>query len=272
MNQSRKAFTLIELLVVIAIIALLLSILMPALTKVKDQARAVICRSNLKQWGTIYALFGQDNNDKLPQSITGNGVNIRDAYWMGATMQYYEDPKIRFCPASKPDRDNDPTTYDAEDYGATFEDWGHIAASSTQTWWDEYPSGSYGINEWCADPPPGATTYWDQRFLSNNDWRTMTAKGASRVPLFLDCMFVDGFPLDTDRAPTSPDQHNGWSNHAMKQFCIDRHNGTINGVFLDLSADKIGLKQLWKLKWHRVFDTSGYQGGWPEWMQKYKEY
>jgi prepilin-type N-terminal cleavage/methylation domain-containing protein len=50
----RKAFTLIELLVVVAIIALLMAILMPALQRVKSQAKAVACMSYLKQWGYIW--------------------------------------------------------------------------------------------------------------------------------------------------------------------------------------------------------------------------
>ncbi len=58
----------------------------------------------------------------------------------------------------------------------------------------------------------------------------------------------------------------------MRLFCIDRHEGTINGVFLDLSARKIGLKELWTLKWYKEFDTSGYKGVRPQWMRKYKDY
>jgi prepilin-type N-terminal cleavage/methylation domain-containing protein len=65
-----RAFTLIELLVVIAVIALLLSILMPALSKAKRQAKAAVCQSNLHQWGLIYSMYTGDNNG-LFNSRTG---------------------------------------------------------------------------------------------------------------------------------------------------------------------------------------------------------
>ena len=82
MNNARKpAFTLIELLVVIAIIALLLSIIMPALKKVKSQAHAVICRSNLKQWGAIFIMYAQDNDQSFLQNVGGGGLSNNDAYW-----------------------------------------------------------------------------------------------------------------------------------------------------------------------------------------------
>ena len=63
--KKTRAFTLIELLVVIAIIALLLAILMPSLKKARDQARGVVCKSNLSQWGKIFYLYAYDNDSKF---------------------------------------------------------------------------------------------------------------------------------------------------------------------------------------------------------------
>ena len=65
MSKKEKGFTLIELLVVIAIIALLLSVIMPALTKVKDAAKLTVCLSNHKNLATAWKAYAADNNSEL---------------------------------------------------------------------------------------------------------------------------------------------------------------------------------------------------------------
>ncbi len=72
MNRQRRGFTLIELLVVIAIIALLMAILMPALQRVKKQAKATTCLNNLKQIGLAAALYAQDYDYFIPRGSTGS--------------------------------------------------------------------------------------------------------------------------------------------------------------------------------------------------------
>ena len=69
MNR-RGAFTLIELLVVIAIIAILMAILMPALQRVKEQAREITCRGNLRQYGLAQAMYLDDSDDRYPYAWT----------------------------------------------------------------------------------------------------------------------------------------------------------------------------------------------------------
>ena len=65
MNTHKKAFTLIELLVVIAIIALLLSILMPALSRVKGIAKSVVCRAHVRQYVVTNQMYASSNDDEM---------------------------------------------------------------------------------------------------------------------------------------------------------------------------------------------------------------
>ena len=98
--KRKKAFTLIELLVVIAIIALLLSVLLPSLRKAKDAARKISCQSNLKQWGVIYAMYVQNNDEHFYKTWEKNASNGGGHEWVNCVLPYYEDPKIQFCPSA----------------------------------------------------------------------------------------------------------------------------------------------------------------------------
>jgi prepilin-type N-terminal cleavage/methylation domain-containing protein/prepilin-type processing-associated H-X9-DG protein len=71
-NRKRKAFTLVELLVVIGIIAVLIAMLLPALNKAREGARAVQCLSNMKQLATATIMFANEHKGYMP----GNGAGL----------------------------------------------------------------------------------------------------------------------------------------------------------------------------------------------------
>ena len=97
--HKRQGFTLIELLVVIAIIALLMAILMPALQKVREQGRKIVCSNNQKQIGISFHMYGSDYDNKLPLNQGG--------YWLWdiaySTTDYIMDTggdrRTFYCPA-----------------------------------------------------------------------------------------------------------------------------------------------------------------------------
>jgi prepilin-type N-terminal cleavage/methylation domain-containing protein/prepilin-type processing-associated H-X9-DG protein len=95
--SRRRAFTLIELLVVISIIALLLAILMPGLTRAKEQARSIACRSNLFNYAVGARLYSDDNNYKFPRSFTWLYKNenlARGCTWHDATKNLDQHPEL----------------------------------------------------------------------------------------------------------------------------------------------------------------------------------
>ncbi len=286
-----KGFTLIELLVVVAVIALLMAILLPALQRARRQAKAVVCRANVKQWSQILAMYTEENEGSLPQGDIADAMVASVWLFRGPMAPEEGDSSVRFltqpvptedircCPlavrppvhsgfmASDLDRGPGRARYKVKvSYASTrFEAYRVIEPTPAFT-------ASYGFNAWlfvdALSPIRGAT----------HRANLLSLKERPMVPVLLDGALPWALVSSGDRPPKEEDDTTSSNN--IVSFCRNRHDGYVNGLFLDWSVRKIGLKELWTLKWHKDFDTRGkwtIAGGvgpedWPEWMRRFKDY
>jgi prepilin-type N-terminal cleavage/methylation domain-containing protein/prepilin-type processing-associated H-X9-DG protein len=272
-------FTLIELLVVIAIIVLLSAILLPVAQQVRNQARAVVCQTNLRQWGTTFTVYLNENSGRFFHSGPGDILwLLRGPYVLEgdpstpSVQQDITTKDIACCPmATKPGGigsfegnahwGNNSYHYEGRG-GSTFGAWEIITPLPKFR-------GSYGCNNslFHGVVDRSGSSHSSAKQIRLNIY---SLKNAARFPFFLDSTkFLGDF--SSMHGPGGEDS---------SSFCINRHNGYINGLFLDWSVRKIGLKELWTLKWNEDFDMTGpwtkaggvQAGDWPSWMRGFKDY
>jgi len=264
-QARRPAFTLIELLVVISIVALLMAVLLPTLQRVRTQAKTAACQSNLHQWALMLAAYAATDERGMSGDWAGMATIIGD--WAPRMRPYAGmDTDVWLCPMARkpqPSVFEQPAGGQWAVQGRTFYAWRASVASPNPirahlngVYTSSYGAsdaliGLYDIRPFYGPPPPRAD-----------------------VPVMMDAMhwWADLVP------EWGPPPYADYPGKPL--MCINRHNGGINILFSDWSVRKVGLKELWTLKWRKYFDTAGRwtrAGGvqpedWPAWMRGFKDY
>ena len=212
--KNKRAFTLIELLVVISIIALLMSVLMPALGRVRGQAKSITDRANLRQWGICYSMYANENEGfYIPGNPSGQRPDWNHVYKL---HDYYKNMKLLLCPmATKPNEGDRISPFKA--YGPMWETgsptygppvidtsascplaiagtvgktWGDAMAITGQpSWWTSYDAipesekyTSYVANDWVRNDLCATEAQQKKPWVRS----TASAKNAGNTPLILD--------------------------------------------------------------------------------------
>lgn len=222
--KKPRGFTLIELLVVIAIIGLLLSVLLPSLSKVKEAARRSVCLSHLRQIGMSAVLYAQDNNDFVPRACYG------DYIWFMLFIPYlqedynvtdYRDVKIYRCPS-----------FPRNGFGR-----GGISNSKQTV--------CYVVNSWTFYSPdpmgeevlvptrlstfrsPGSTIYLADN--ENGPWRPIVQNAYDTLDVLYE---IDVF-METHLAGSTLEN----DDYRGRRVAQNRHNGGCSNMYLDGHVD-----------------------------------
>ena len=255
MAADKRGFTLIELLVVISIIAMLLAILMPALGKVKEKAREVMCRSSLKQWSYVFYLYANDHGGKLMPAQTS--ASPGGGTWIVSLRPYYGDlgKKMCICPNATKSAAEGETRIAKRA-------WMYFDAVD-----QEERKNSYAINNWCYNIKKNV---WE--IEADKTWGSVDVPRAARIPMFLEGWRWGGTPKLRSDPPQDPEDNvTGSFQSSQQRFNVNRHNGGIGVCFMDGHVERVNLKGLWDLKWHKSYDMSVPLPTWPEWMKRMKE-
>lgn len=217
---SSKAFTLIELLVVIAIIAILASMLLPALGKAKSTSETTKCSNNLKNYGYAFNQYAQDHDGKFPFAPSDSGwiqpLQNAGYYKVAHTREPLlektnkgENPinEARFCPSGNTKKKNSKVFYSVYGY----------------------------VYRWAGDKRLHtvrdiSTGYWNNFNVAKN-------KPSQAV------IMADSIAYDTSREVWSQNQYvysDSWPKNNTDYPAVGAyHNKTANGVFLDLHVERI---------------------------------
>lgn len=246
----------------IAIIAILASLLLPALGRAKSKAQSTQCVSNLKQIGLAHLMYVNDSGRLIPYAM---GVDL----WMRELIGHYGNvDEVRICPTAPYRKDKVVSGHLGSATAAWVWPNGELIPGTQDPRW----TGSYGLNGWMyaggwtSNPLPTDAN----AFRTEADIQTPV-----QTPVFCDAIFVDMWPQAYDTPARNLLAGHGTDlNGGMQVITIARHGsgpqsargtfapgarlpGAINICYADGHVSLVPLEQLWVQTWHKNYKPPG---------------
>ncbi len=249
---------------VIAIIAVLIAILLPALSKAREQGRRAKCLANQRALAAGVILYVGDQSSLI----------LRDnaTQWLGPVGNYMNTEKVRMCPetVSAPKAgSNFAGIPGLSSVGNAYAPWMEQASASAKqvlggyafnfNLYKSFTGGSIATGDEDANPSDADDT--GAGFGPQDPpvfYRLPVTERISNIPVFADGIWMEVLPSPKDPAPS--DMENGFFNgtqYQMGRICTKRHGITTNVSFFDGHAENMNLQKLWALDWHPGWITPG---------------
>ncbi|GMU24100.1 MAG: hypothetical protein AMXMBFR13_41770 [Phycisphaerae bacterium] len=211
--MRRSAFTLIEVLVVVAIIALLVAILLPSLSRARQQARSAMCLSNMRSMAMAVHLYANANQDRLVTVGYAHGGSVDEhAAWFNTLRHIYRDHLVAQCPS-----DQSPHFTQPEPVG------GRLRKTSFGTnWYTVAEVGGRGPYDRLGKFKRSATTIYIAELAETGQYAASDHYHAEQ-------WFTDPRRL------------------ASEQLAIDRHSRKANYAFIDSHAEPLFFERTYSI-------------------------